>query len=328
MTINIANQSDVFKFALVLYDYLMQKGQTKEAHDLSLLVDSCYSNDEYALKAHLRAFIQILERTQTLSPYYRHALEEAIIYISQEINDRNGKEAIEGCRAATDTGVCQGNAAADQKEQEFQEIELKLKVPDPQLGERILQDPLIMSLSRDTQPRIKEFETTYYDTRGHLLINHQVCYRIRNSAGGYIATIKGFGSSQDGLSIRSEWNRQLPENIPTLEPFKDLAIGRELESLIKDEEILPIFLTRFKRRTFDLISQGGSCIELALDVGEIKAGTRREPICELELELKSGQVEDVVRLGEALAQAYRLTPEERSKYQRGIILAGLMFSEI
>ncbi|EHL04374.1 adenylate cyclase [Desulfitobacterium hafniense DP7] len=328
MSLTIANQSDVFKFALVLYDYLMQKGQTKEAYDLSLLVDSCYNNDRYALKAHLQAFIQIQEKVQALPLPYQHALEEAITYIAQELKVGKAKEVPKGCGAVADTGECRENTATAQEFQEFQEIELKLKVPNPQLGEMILQDPLIKELSRDFQLRVREYETTYYDTPSHLLINHQVCYRIRNFAGMYIAAIKGFGSSRKGLSIRSEWNRQLPENAPTLEPFLDLAIGRELESLIKDEELLPIFCTRFKRSTLDLIGQDGSRIELALDIGEIVAGSRRESICELELELKSGQVEDVVRLGEALSEAYRLTPEERSKYQRGLMLAGLMSSEI
>lgn len=328
MSITIANQSDVFKFALVLYDYLMQKGETKEAHDLSLLADSCYSNDGYALKAHLQAFRQIQEKGQTLPFQYQRALEEAITYLAQELKVGKAKEVPEVCRAVGDAGECRENTAKAQEFQEFQEIELKLKVPDPQLGERILQDPLVRELSRDFQLRVREYETTYYDTPSRLLINHQVCYRIRNFAGMYIAAIKGFGSSRQGLSIRSEWNRQLPENAPSLEPFLDLAIGRELASLIKDEELLPIFCTRFKRSTLELTGQEGSRIELALDIGEIEAGSSREPICELELELKSGQVEEVVRLGETLCQAYRLMPEERSKYQRGLMLAGLMFSEI
>ncbi|AFM00413.1 hypothetical protein Desde_2029 [Desulfitobacterium dehalogenans ATCC 51507] len=323
MSINISNKSDVFKFALALYDYLIQKGQTKEANDLSQLVDSCYTNDEYALKAHLEAFRLIQERVQILPLQYQRALEEAITYILQEIDSRKDKDTAQGCCTADKTKECSENTA---KEQEFQEIELKLKIHNPQLGERILEDPLIRELSRNTRPQVKEYETTYYDTWGHQLINHQVCYRIRSSAGEYTATIKGLGSSQSGLSIRREWNRKLSENIPTLEPFKDLAIGQELGNFVRDEELLPIFVTRFKRTALDLTCQDGSHIELALDVGEIEAESKREPICELELELKSGQIENVLKLGEVLSEVYRLKPEEQSKYQRGMILAGIMIS--
>lgn len=208
-------------------------------------------------------------------------------------------------------------------DQNYQEIELKLKLHDLQLVEKILKDPVVVNLSQNAQPRVKDYETTYYDTQDQLFLKHRVCYRIRNSAGEYTATIKGFGSSQGGLSLRSEWNQPLTEKVPSLEPFRELDIGQELEKLIKTDEILPVFLTRFKRTALDLFCEEGSVIELALDLGEIEAGEQREPICELELELKKGQVEEIVKLGQRLTEVYQLKPEEKSKFQRGLRLTGL-----
>ncbi|MEL1134301.1 CYTH domain-containing protein [Desulfitobacterium sp. THU1] len=208
--------------------------------------------------------------------------------------------------------------------EDFQEIELKLKLHDPQLVESILKDSLIIKLSRGFRPLVKENITTYYDTFDYRLLDNQVCYRIRNSAGEYTATIKGYGSSREGLSIRSEWNRKLSDNKPSLEPFIDLDIGQELERNIGKGDLLPIFTTRFKRTSLDLICEDGSVIELALDLGEIEADAKKEPISELELELKSGHMENVLELGNVLTQKYSLTPEDQSKYYRGLILVGLL----
>src|SRR3546814_13960448 len=44
---------------------------------------------------------------------------------------------------------------------------------------------------------------------------------------------------------------------------------------------------RIERRTW-IISEGGATTELVLDSGEVVAGERTSPICEIELELKQG----------------------------------------
>lgn len=312
MSIPIASKADIFKFALNLYDYLSQQGHTEEANNLSQIVDSCFPNDALALKAHLTAFAEIKKKMNDLPPRYQEALQSSIDLFTQKsdiIGDKTLEQHSSGC------GAC---------DQDSQEVELKLKLQDSQLAEKILQDPMILKLSENNQPKVKEYETTYYDTRDHLFLEHQVCYRIRNSAGEYTATIKGLGSSQNGLSIRSEWNRRLTKNAPTLEPFSELALGQEIRQIVKDDEILPVFITRFKRTALDLVCEDGSHIELAIDLGEIEAGDKKEPISEVEIELKKGQVDNVLKVGKKLSEAYHLKPEEKSKYQRGMMLAGLI----
>src|SRR3546814_3659088 len=51
------------------------------------------------------------------------------------------------------------------------------------------------------------------------------------------------------------------------------------------DAITPVFEVRIERRTW-IISEGGATIELVLDSGEVVAGERTSPICEIELELK------------------------------------------
>jgi len=204
----------------------------------------------------------------------------------------------------------------------FKEVELKLKVPDENTLGKILQDYHILKLCRHG-PRINHYETTYYDTEKRQLMKRRVAYRIRQLGGEYVATLKGYGYLKNGLAIRDEWNKTLDSNRPTLKPFADLPIGKELIEVIGKAELLPLFSTRFKRITLDLTCEDGSIVEMAADQGEIIAGSNRDRICEIELELKSGLIENVIKLGQMLIERYDLKIEQKSKYLRGLILAGL-----
>jgi hypothetical protein len=83
MTFTIKTQSDVFKFALPLYDYLSRHGHIEDANDLAELVDSCYPQDVKALDAHRRAFKQIRETVHDLPPQYLLALDDALRIFSE-----------------------------------------------------------------------------------------------------------------------------------------------------------------------------------------------------------------------------------------------------
>ncbi len=49
-----------------------------------------------------------------------------------------------------------------------------------------------------------------------------------------------------------------------------------------------------------MVKEGNSQIEIALDLGEVKAGEHQEAICELELELLSGDTADILALARRL----------------------------
>ena len=83
MSFTIKTQSDVFKFALSLYDYLSHHGNADEAEDLINLVDSCYPQAAQTLEAHRRAFKQIRETVHDLPLDYLHALDDALHILSE-----------------------------------------------------------------------------------------------------------------------------------------------------------------------------------------------------------------------------------------------------
>src|SRR5690606_41184005 len=71
----------------------------------------------------------------------------------------------------------------------------------------------------------------------------------------------------------------------------------------------------------DLKGRGGAQIEVALDVGEIRAGGRSQPICEIELELKAGQPDALFALALVWAGRLDCLPFDVSKAERGVRLA-------
>lgn len=77
---------------------------------------------------------------------------------------------------------------------------------------------------------------------------------------------------------------------------------------------------RFLSRKW-LVAVDDSRIEIALDQGEVKAGEFAEPICELELELLSGDTRAVLKLANQLVSQTGLRQGSLSKAARGYHLA-------
>lgn len=203
------------------------------------------------------------------------------------------------------------------------ELELKLRLADRTLMDKLIGDPLFLGGDLATPPETTWLESTYYDTADRRLKAQRYTFRIRRAGAALIATIKGKGSESGGLHRRDEWNRAIQEEVPSLEPFADLPIFGELQEILAGELLVPLLRTAFKRTAVVCTTEDGSSFELAADLGEITVGTERAEICELEFELKSGAVIHLFEAAEALAVHYPLIPESKSKYHRGLELAGL-----
>ena len=79
--------------------------------------------------------------------------------------------------------------------------------------------------------------------------------------------------------------------------------------------LAPVCGTKFTRIRAMLHLDGCVC-ELAGDIGELSRGTRRAPLCELELELKDGEAAPMLAYGRALAEKFGLREEHSSKSER------------
>ena len=165
-----------------------------------------------------------------------------------------------------------------------------------------------------------QLQNIYYETQDLWLRRHDRGLRIRGVDGRYEMTMKIGGRVVGGLHQRPEYNIDI--NQPELElewfPTEVWPEGTLPDGLA--ERVKPLFSTDFAREKW-LVNEGKSRIEIALDLGEVKAGEFQEPICELELELLEGHAEDVLKLARKLVTQSGLRQGSLSKAARGYHLA-------
>lgn len=157
---------------------------------------------------------------------------------------------------------------------------------------------------------------TYYDTADGLLRRHRVGLRVRGNDGRFEMTLKSGGSTVGGVSHRAEHNVALKGDRLEIGMLPESAWPEGIDTSGLDGALAPLFTTDFTREAW-LVAEGESQIEVALDLGEIRAGELREPISELEMELKAGRVEDVLALAKRLAFAAGVRLGSLSKAARG-----------
>ncbi len=205
---------------------------------------------------------------------------------------------------------------------EGREIEVKLEGPSEILNALLKIDALAGVIVR---PRAQKLVTTYYDTPDDALERAGMALRIRRNGARRVMTLK-WTPVGEGLFARGEAEASLRADVEArsadlLEAVSLLGPSCELmvRSVVGDSELEPRFETRVKRRV-GVRALGQGSVEIALDEGEIVAGSRRAPIHECELELKDGQPADLFNLAARVAQAgLWLSPEPKS--QRGYRLA-------
>jgi len=157
------------------------------------------------------------------------------------------------------------------------EIELKLEL-SPSDADRIVASKLFGETAK-----VAEQVSTYFDTTGKEVAKAGFSLRIRRTGDTRIQTIKADGASATGLFARTEWERSVDGDVPIL----DYATPLPTVLGAKAADIAPRFLVIVERRKW-IVMEDDTTIEVVLDRGEVSAGGEREPICEIELELKLG----------------------------------------
>ena len=197
------------------------------------------------------------------------------------------------------------------------EIELKLLLPPAALA-ALSADPLLTAVKAKRKTR-KRLDNIYFDTPDHALAQARIGLRLRKDGRRWLQTVKSGGSAQAGLHQRIEIERAVSGKALEWAPLA----STEFEAVLKPvwQQLTPQFSTLFSRNIWLLTGPTGAEIEVAIDQGEIIAGKKREAICELELELKSGAVDDLFDIALALADRHPLVLDNRSKAERGDALA-------
>lgn len=168
----------------------------------------------------------------------------------------------------------------------------------------------------------KEQETlgnTYFDTPDLFFAKEQMGLRVRSKNNQHEITLKMKGDIVGGLHIRPEYNLDLPDNRPD---FKRLVSTYNLQIENSDfiaENLQPTFSTDFVRQKW-LIQFEHSEIEVALDQGLIKNTDGEDPICEVEFELKQGNLSTLLKFIDKMPKKDGMWLSSLSKAQRGYLV--------
>ena len=192
------------------------------------------------------------------------------------------------------------------------EIELKLAL-DPAAASEVGKHPLLVHY-RERAPRSRAVENWYVDTPALQLWRHHLELRLRRSGARHWQTLKrlpraGGGSrAAGGLHRLEEWELPLADSALDIAPLVSALpaaradVAAVLRQVAAGGELGPRVHTRYRRTAWLLRSARGDLVEVALDVGEVHAGGRMLPLCELELELKAGHEQSLFELAAEPAQ--------------------------
>ena len=160
-------------------------------------------------------------------------------------------------------------------------------------------------------------QTAYYDTPEGLLGQRRWTLRRRYENGKSVCTVKT--PCADGG--RGEWETECDRIGDAIPELCKLGCPEELLTLTSGG-LIHICGAKFTRQALT-IQENGCTLEIALDEGKLLGGGREEPLCEVEVELKSGTDGDALAFAQILARKFALRPEARSKYLRALELASI-----
>ncbi|HEY1608565.1 MAG TPA: CYTH domain-containing protein [Paraburkholderia sp.] len=202
------------------------------------------------------------------------------------------------------------------------EREIKLALPRDQVDAALR----FFNQRAGTAGQDVRLENVYFDTPDLMLAKAKSALRLRRTPDGWLQTFKTVGAANNGLHERHEWEMpvagaalEVPRVIDECERSGEPTIATALRDAAPS--LVALFRTDFVRTLWTL-DTGHATVEAAVDQGEVVADVngerRRTPICEIELELKSGGESALHTLAAELTAALPgLAPDDVSKAQRG-----------
>jgi len=169
-------------------------------------------------------------------------------------------------------------------------------------------------------------ESHYFDTADRRLARAGVALRLRRTGGAWEQTVKAEGATpverlEETVTFAPPAGGRTPS--PDLALHVGSAAAPLLERTLGDAAqapLEPVFMTAVRRAALRIETNGAE-LEVALDRGVVRAGERSLPICELEVELKGGDVRALIAVGRASVDAHAVWLSTISKATRGAWLA-------
>ncbi|HEX5364679.1 MAG TPA: CHAD domain-containing protein [Gallionella sp.] len=196
------------------------------------------------------------------------------------------------------------------------ETELKLRISPEQFAR--LKRHALLKTNQTGRSVTHRLYNVYYDTPKLNLHQSAMALRLRRVGGQWLQTLKGGGDVKAGLHSRNEWEVAVSGEALDFSSPETKELSSHLPARWR-KKLRPVFVTDFSRTTRVLDWQG-ACIELCFDQGEISTEQHSLPICELELELKSGESGRLFELALAILEVVPCELEVVNKAEYGFRL--------
>jgi inorganic triphosphatase YgiF len=198
------------------------------------------------------------------------------------------------------------------------EFELKLELSSD-AAERAATLPWLRELASGPV-RKEKLTSVYFDTVKRKLHDHGLSLRVRRLGDRRVQTIKVESNSRRGAFGRDEWEQDIACDQPDLGLAADTALAKLANGKLK-RKLRPVFETVIERTTIPMRCDE-TALDFAVDRGLIHGGGRRQPVNEIEIEIKEGDPSAVATIAERLARSVPVRYGVRSKAERGYALCG------
>ncbi|MEM8840427.1 MAG: CHAD domain-containing protein [Pseudomonadota bacterium] len=207
----------------------------------------------------------------------------------------------------------------------MQEIELKIEL-DPKSEQRVRRTKWPGTYWSE-QPVTRTLRSIYFDTVDQRLASAGMALRLRKAGRSWTQTVKLGHEMNLGLSTADEHSCPAPGGRLVIDSIPDPDVVGRLKEQIHGNALAPVFETQM-RRTTRLVRVRDAIIEIAVDVGQITAAEKSEPLRELELELVAGDPRALFELLKHLLPDGGLAISACSKADRGRALANDLIAEV
>lgn len=201
----------------------------------------------------------------------------------------------------------------------MREIELKILLDESQ-EKRLRVAPALAAMATG-RARTSTLQSVYYDTPDQALRAAGIALRLRRKGRSWVQTVKKAETPiSGGLSQPIEDEVAVRGQTLALERIGSDDLREEVIGLAR-AGLAPVAETTLKRTTRLLRSDRGALVELAIDVGEVRAQGKAAPLREAELELVEGHPGDLFAMAAELFTRGPVRLSNQSKSARALMLA-------
>lgn len=199
------------------------------------------------------------------------------------------------------------------------EIELKFLL-DKARSNEVWKNVKASSLSQGDR-MTRTLRSIYLDTPEHTLEKAGIALRMRRDGRRWVQTVKTRPGLHGGLSQVAETENPAPGGRVVLDAIPDPVLRAEIIDRLNGAPLGPVCETVIKRTTIALVLDDGTSAELAIDVGEVRAGDRSAELAEMEIELLAGSAAGLFDMARQLVPEGGWRFSRLSKAARGYLLA-------